>query len=99
MTTYSSLFKRRRTYKPYVNFHATDAWQSIRVKVLEKYGSTCLCCGSKNHINVDHIKPRSSYPELALDFDNLQVLCAGCNLAKGWKDETDYRPKAQEQKV
>ena len=51
-----------------------------------------MCCGSKEHINVDHIKPRSSYPELSLEFDNLQVLCAGCNLEKGGEGETDYRP-------
>ena len=42
--------------------------------------------------NVDHIKPRSKYPELSLVFDNLQVLCGACNKGKGNKYQTDYRP-------
>jgi 5-methylcytosine-specific restriction endonuclease McrA len=42
-------------------------------------------------IHIDHIKPRSKYPELELEFDNLQVLCATCNVKKSNIDETDYR--------
>ena len=36
-------------------------------------------------IHVDHIKPRSKYPKLALDQSNLQPLCETCNLKKGDK--------------
>jgi 5-methylcytosine-specific restriction endonuclease McrA len=43
-------------------------------------------------IHIDHILPRSKYPELSLVFDNLQVLCESCNLGKSNKDETDWRP-------
>jgi hypothetical protein len=42
-------------------------------------------------IHVDHIKPRSSYPELELDIKNLQVLCRDCNLGKSNTCETDLR--------
>lgn len=42
-------------------------------------------------LNVDHVKPRKFYPELALDLDNLQVLCALCNHGKGNSDATDWR--------
>ena len=42
-------------------------------------------------MHVDHIKPRLRYPELALDMNNLQVLCAICNHGKGGFDETDWR--------
>lgn len=42
------------------------------------------------------MKPRSKYPELALDPDNLQVLCKACNLGKLAWDETDFRPKQPE---
>jgi 5-methylcytosine-specific restriction endonuclease McrA len=42
-------------------------------------------------INVDHIKPRRKYPELALTESNLQVLCGTCNHGKGSWDETDWR--------
>jgi hypothetical protein len=37
-------------------------------------------------LHVDHVKPRSKYPELALDLDNLQILCAACNTRKGDRD-------------
>lgn len=73
-------------------FLSSPEWEHLRFKALEKYGDICMCCGSTKHINVDHIKSRSEYPELSLEFDNLQILCAGCNLRKGWEDETDYRP-------
>jgi 5-methylcytosine-specific restriction endonuclease McrA len=41
-------------------------------------------------LEVDHVKPRSKYPELALDLDNTQILCRACNSKKGTA-ETDYR--------
>ena len=52
-----------------------------------------MCCGKvpDHGINVDHIKPRKFFPELALDFDNLQILCGRCNKAKGNRHHTDYR--------
>ena len=51
-------------------------------------------CG-KSHveIHVDHIRPRSKFPKLELDFDNLQVLCKSCNKEKSNLHSTDYRPK------
>ena len=56
-----------------------------------------MCCGrsKKEHgvvIHVDHIKPRSKFPELALEFDNLQILCDDCNIGKCNKYEDDWRP-------
>ena len=80
----------------YNDFYKSDAWRKVRYEVLKKYGAVCLCCGAKAGngvvIHVDHIKPRSRYPALELDFDNLQPLCEDCNIAKGHTDETDWRP-------
>lgn len=54
-----------------------------------------MCCGAepkdRRKINVDHIKPRKYFPELALVEDNLQVLCGTCNKRKGNRHQTDYR--------
>lgn len=58
-------------------------WKTLRKKAIEVYG-----------INVDHIKPRKLYPELALNFDNLQILCPRCNKSKGNKYVSDYRHPA-----
>jgi 5-methylcytosine-specific restriction endonuclease McrA len=41
---------------------------------------------------VDHIKPRSTHPKLALAFDNLQLLCEDCNIGKSNKCDIDWRP-------
>lgn len=78
-------------------FLGSFAWKQLRRQVLQKYGHSCMCCGKSPSnfklVHIDHIKPRKMYPELALHFDNLQVLCAQCNKAKGNKHTTDYRPK------
>lgn len=54
-----------------------------------------MCCGATREdgvqIQVDHIKPRKTHPELALDINNLQVLCEVCNHGKGNWDQTDWR--------
>lgn len=72
-------------------------WKKLRMKVLVKYGATCMCCGASKddgvRIHVDHIKPRSKFPKLALVEDNLQVLCDVCNQGKSNIDMTDWRPK------
>lgn len=74
------------------DFYNTSAWLELRYKALKVYGRTCALCGSlSGPFHVDHIKPRSKYPCLALSFSNLQVLCAACNMGKSNKDETDWR--------
>ncbi len=59
-----------------------------------KNAGGCQCCGAKAsdgvQIHVDHIKPRSRYPELELCLDNLQVLCSDCNIGKGDWDNTSW---------
>lgn len=74
-------------------FLQSPEWKALRLRVIATYGGACMCCGRvpDRRINVDHIKPRKTHPGLALDFDNLQVLCSRCNKAKGNKHATDYR--------
>jgi 5-methylcytosine-specific restriction endonuclease McrA len=65
------------------------------MRALERDGARCACCGRTPadgvRINVDHIKPRHRYPELALTLENLQVLCHECNHGKGNLFETNWR--------
>jgi len=80
-----------------VNFYSSQAWLNLRRQVLERDGNRCACCGaSPTHdpnvvLHVDHIKPRSKYPELALDINNLQILCAACNLGKSNLSQRQWR--------
>ena len=72
------------------------AWKTLRRKVVAQYGRQCMKCGTTpkkpQHNHVDHIKCRRKFPEVALEFDNLQVLCCRCNKHKGNRHSTDYRP-------
>lgn len=82
-------------------FATTDAfllsfeWRQVRMMVLKRDGARCACCGASPAtgavMNVDHIKPRKTHPELALDPANCQVLCNQCNHGKGNWDATDWR--------
>lgn len=71
-------------------------WRALRMMALKKHGARCQCCGASPAtgatMNVDHIKPRNAFPGLALQLDNLQVLCQECNHGKGNWDSTDWRP-------
>lgn len=76
-------------------FFTSREWLDLRYQTLKRHKGSCQACGAKgsaiNPIQVDHIKPRSTHPELALVSGNLQVLCRHCNLGKSNKDDTDWR--------
>jgi hypothetical protein len=65
----------------------------LRDIILKEYGGFCVCCGSDdiNQLTLDHIEPvnggsrrkyialwRAGFPK-----ENLQLMCAACNGAKG----------------
>ena len=76
-------------YKSSDQFTRSKEWKELRKKAIELYGVKCVFCGvlptRNNPCNIDHIKPRKFFPELALDIANLQPLCARCNKRKGNK--------------
>lgn len=76
-------------------FYKSYEWATLRYQALQKCGRRCGACNREAAngvwLNVDHIKPRKKYPALALDINNLQVLCNECNKGKGNWDETDWR--------
>lgn len=73
-------------------FYDSRAWRDLRYRVIREQGRKCAACGrTDGELHVDHIKPRSKFPELELVQSNLQVLCRACNLGKGNTDEIDWR--------
>lgn len=87
----------QRAYLASVEFLQSFEWRQLRMKALKLHGARCQCCGASPQtgavMNVDHVKPRKLFPELALSLDNLQVLCDECNHGKGNWDQTDWRPE------
>lgn len=68
-------------------FYASPEWNVKRASAVNRLGNICAKCKHKIRkefdLTVDHILPRSKYPHLALNDDNLQILCRKCNSAKG----------------
>jgi len=67
----------------------TPEWLALRQEVIDRdavNGETfCVYCGKKclgQERHIDHIKPKSKFPDLALIIENLQILCKACNFRK-----------------
>ena len=65
------------------SLYLTPEWKALRRQALARDGGMCVRCGATERLQVDHIRPRSTHPHLALDLDNTQVLCIHCNSHKG----------------
>lgn len=67
------------------------AGKAIRLRVLDRDRHRCVICGSKRHVVVDHIIPRSAGGRNTMQ--NLQALCSSCNTRKGSALPGDPLPK------
>lgn len=70
---------------PDLHVHACekDAWsvtREVRETVLARDGFKCVRCNSEDHLQIDHIFPRSIGGTNALT--NLRVLCRSCNAGR-----------------
>lgn len=83
--------KPKPAYNP--RFYDSRQWRELRYIALRNSQGRCNLCGATADdcviLHVDHIKPRSLYPDLEMDLDNLQVLCEDCNIGKtnAWEDD------------
>jgi len=86
---------RRYTQIPADKFYSSAKWKEMRYITLQQSDGKCCLCGAMARdgvsLHVDHIKPRSLFPELAYQLDNLQVLCSDCNMGKSNYDDTDWK--------
>ncbi|GEA09168.1 hypothetical protein KUL42_39290 [Alteromonas sp. KUL42] len=78
-----------------IPFYSTKRWLALRFKAIEKYGPHCMCCNRSANdgvrIDVDHVYPRSKFPELEHELANLQILCNLCNIGKSNIVIKDFR--------
>jgi len=86
--------ERKRKIEEAEQFYSSPEWDMLRKQVIKQKGKVCAECGRRitqnSDITVDHIKPRSRYPDLALKIENLRVLCRSCNSAKGNREFEEY---------
>ena len=61
---------------------------TLRQRVLEAKGDTCVICGSRENIHMDHILPESKGGPTT--FENLQPLCGLDNSIKGCKNISNH---------
>jgi 5-methylcytosine-specific restriction endonuclease McrA len=59
--------------------------KDMRWIVWERDNFTCVFCGARRYLHIDHIKPESKGGKTVLS--NLQTLCKQCNIKKGSKYE------------
>ena len=52
----------------------SSKWRKVR-NAFKKKNPKCLCCGGKIKIEIHHILPFHSHPELELEESNLMTLC------------------------
>lgn len=73
----------------------TKQWKALRMEILERDGFRCKGCGCGGRLEVDHIKPVRTHPELSYEPRNLQALCPSCHTKKT-RIECGHRPPSEE---
>ena len=81
------------------SFYLSVEWVMLTKKVRKVFDNSCMKCGRGGKTHIDHIFPRSLYPDLELDIHNLQILCEKCNVEKSNKNTIDYRTLEHKQKL
>lgn len=65
----------------------------LRREALKRDDHTCQICGLREPqiMEVDHIKPRSRFPELVNELGNLVTLCPNCHKRKTVRNRENTR--------
>lgn len=61
---------------------SSKRWQALRLNAKRRDGFRCVECGAAGRLEVDHIQPVRTHPELAFELSNLQCLCPRCHARK-----------------
>lgn len=66
-------------------FYSSKKWKEIRTQAFIRDKYTCVDCGQVGRkLEANHIQPRSRFPELKLELNNLETLCKKCHDGKKW---------------
>ncbi|MEQ9257503.1 MAG: HNH endonuclease signature motif containing protein [Roseovarius sp.] len=75
-----SIRKKHQRFSQHVT--RTKRWKALRAEILERDGYRCRACGARGRLEVDHVQPVRTHPQLAYEPGNLQALCPGCHTRK-----------------
>jgi len=75
------------------NWKGGRNWKEIKKEALIRDNWTCQYCGLKDPqiMEVDHIKPKSLYPELEFNLANTITLCPNCHRRKTIQDRINIK--------
>lgn len=62
--------------------YRSQRWVAVRLQAKRRDGFRCVKCGAVGRLEVDHIAPVRSAPDLSFVLSNLQTLCAACHSRK-----------------
>ena len=57
-------------------------WKALRMAALERDGWACVQFPERRGLEVDHVLPVRTHPELSFSLGNLQCLCGKCHARK-----------------
>lgn len=68
-------------------------YRKLKPELLEKFNNQCVYCGTKLleplMADVEHFYPKSLYPDLVLETENLLIACKACSIMKANKFPID----------
>lgn len=65
----------------------------VRREVFARFGDVCWLCGRPGADSVDHLLPKSQYPQLMFVVDNMRPAHRRCNSKRGAAGISKTKPK------
>ena len=104
----ASLLKRKKTealdgnslYKEQIrSTEYIPHWKDLQAQMCQDQGGVCCYCGLKlqfpdtQHYSVEHVQPRSKFPELVGEYKNLLLSCHSSELERAQLKKTIHSKK------
>lgn len=75
-------------------FKSTKLGKETSENLKQMYANCCMYCegtvGVTSYEQIEHFRPKSKYPELCFEYDNLHLACEICNNNKSNKYKDEY---------
>ena len=68
-----------KIYNPWIILYRSPEYKRFRFEMFKRDNFQCVQCESKKTIELDHIKPKSLFPNIAMAEWNVRTLCHECH--------------------